>query len=309
LVAERIKDRKVLRLVSAFLRAGVVERHGGFAETLTGTPQGGVASPLLANIYLSALDRYFSGIWDSEMTPGWRKQQRRRRGLPNFRLVRYADDFVVLMHGTKSQAEALKEGIGQLLASRLKMTLSVDKTHITHIDDGFVFLGFHIQAKTRGDRRRIVLTIPAKPALASVMRKIKKLTGQGTTSLSLAEVLWTVNPVLRGWAAYFRYGASKKTFSYLGWYAWWRMILWIRRKHPKLTWKQLRRRYYGADRITEDGLVLYNPAKMRVKRYRFRGAQISTPYNIDEVDPTGARFRRTNHDDVAFVGRVSEYLT
>jgi RNA-directed DNA polymerase len=91
LVAERIKDRKVLRLVSAFLRAGVVERHGGFAETLTGTPQGGVASPLLANIYLSALDRYFSGIWDSEMTPGWRKQQRRRRGLPNFRLVRYAD--------------------------------------------------------------------------------------------------------------------------------------------------------------------------------------------------------------------------
>jgi RNA-directed DNA polymerase len=243
------------------------------------------------------------------MTPGWRKQQRRRRGLPNFRLVRYADDFVVLMHGTKSQAEALKEGIGQLLASRLKMTLSVDKTHITHIDDGFVFLGFHIQAKTRGDRRRIVLTIPAKPALASVMRKIKKLTGQGTTSLSLAEVLWTVNPVLRGWAAYFRYGASKKTFSYLGWFAWWRMILWIRRKHPKLTWKQLRRRYYGADRITEDGLVLYNPAKMRVKRYRFRGAQISTPYNIDEVDPTGARFRRTNHDDVAFVGRVSEYLT
>jgi RNA-directed DNA polymerase len=308
LVAERIKDRKVLRLVSVFLRAGVVERHGGFAETLTGTPQGGVASPLLANIYLSALDRHFSRIWDSEMTPGWRKQQRRRRGLPNFRLVRYADDFVVLVHGTKSQAEALKEEIGQLLASRLKMTLSVDKTHITHIDDGFVFLGFHIQAKTRGDRRRIVLTIPAKPALASVMRKIKKLTAQGTTSLSLAEVLWTVNPVLRGWAAYFRYGASKKTFSYLGWYAWWRMILWIRRKHPKLTWKQLRRRYYGADRITEDGLVLYNPAKMPVKRYRFRGAQISTPYNIDEVDPTGARFRRTNHDDVAFVGRVSEYL-
>ena len=308
LVAERIKDRKVLRLVSAFLRAGVVERHGGFAETLTGTPQGGVASPLLANIYLSTLDRHFSRIWDSEMTPGWRKQQRRRRGLPNFRLVRYADDFVVLVHGTKSQAEALKEEIGQLLASRLKMTLSVDKTHITHIDNGFVFLGFHIQAKTQGDRRRIVLTIPAKPALAAVMRKIKKLTAQGTTSLSLAEVLWTVNPVLRGWAAYFRYGASKKTFSYLGWYAWWRMILWIRRKHPKLTWKQLRRRYYGVDRITEDGLVLYNPAKMRVKRYRFRGAQISTPYNIDDVDPTGARFRRTNHDDVAFVGRVSEYL-
>jgi RNA-directed DNA polymerase len=86
------------------------------------------------------------------------------------------------------------------------------------------------------------------------------------------------------------------------------MLNWIRRKHRRLTWKQLRRRYCGADRITEDGLVLYSPAKMRVERYRFRGAQISTPYNIDVVDPAGARFRRTNHDDMGFVGQVSEYL-
>jgi RNA-directed DNA polymerase len=308
LVGERVKDRKVLRLVSGFLRAGVVELHGGFAETLTGTPQGGVASPLLTNIYLSVLDRHFAQVWDEQMSPPWRRQYRRRTGRPNYRLVRYADDFVVLVHGTRSEAEALKAEIGALLASRLKMTLSVEKTHITHIDDGFVFLGFHIQSKTRGDGRRAVLTIPAKQALASVMHKIKKLTARGTTSLSLAEVLRTVNPVLRGWAAYFRYGASKKTFSYLGWYAWWRLILWIRRKHPNLTWKQLRRRYYGADRIAEDGLVLYNPAKMRVERYRFRGAQISTPYNLDEVNPDGARFRRTSHDDVAFVGQVSEHL-
>jgi RNA-directed DNA polymerase len=215
----------------------------------------------------------------------------------------------VLVHGTQSEAEALRAEIGALLARKLRMTLSAEKTHITHIDDGFVFLGFHIQAKTRGNGGRVVLTIPAKHALAAVMRKIKQLTGRGTTSLSLAQVLWTVNPVLKGWAAYFRYGASKKTFSYLGWYAWWRMILWIRRKHPKLTWKQLRRRYYGADRIAADGIVLYNPAKMRVERYRFRGAQISTPFNIDEVDPAGARFRRTSHDHVAFVGQVSEYLT
>jgi RNA-directed DNA polymerase len=283
--------------------------HGGFAETLTGTPQGGVVSPLLANIYLSVLDRHFWRIWDEQMSPPWRRQYRRRTGRPNFRLVRYADDFVVLVHGTRSDAEALKTEISQLLAGKLKMTLSDEKTHITHLDDGFVFLGFHIQAKTRGDGRRVVLTIPAKHALASVMHKIKKLTVRTTTSLSLAEVLRTVNPVLRGWAAYFRYGASKKTFSYLGWYAWWRLIHWIRCKHPHLTWKQLRRRYYGADRIKEGDLVLYNPAKMRVERYRFRGAQISTPYNIDMIEPGGARFRRTGHDDVAFVGQVSELLT
>lgn len=181
LVAERVKDCKVLRLVSAFLRAGVVELHGEFAETLTGTPQGGVASPLLANVYLSVLDRHFSRIWNTEMNPGARRQARWRKGLPNYRLVRYADDFVVLVHGTKSEAETLKTEVGELLARKLKMTLSVEKTHITHIDDGFVFLGFHIQRRPFGDGRRAVLTIPSKAVLVSVMHKIKKLTGRSTT--------------------------------------------------------------------------------------------------------------------------------
>ncbi|MFF2620143.1 group II intron maturase-specific domain-containing protein [Kitasatospora sp. NPDC058046] len=214
----------------------------------------------------------------------------------------------MLVHGERSDAEAIRTEIAQMLAERLKMTLSVEKTHITHIDDGFVFLGFRIQRWQRGDGRRVVLTIPSKDALARVMHKIKEATRASTTSLRIGQVLRMINPVLRGWAAYFRYGASKKTFSYLGWYAWWRMIYWIRRKHPHMTWKQTRRRFYGADRICEDGLVLYNPAKTRVERYRFRGAQIATPYNIDEVDPSGARFRRTSHDDVAFVGQVSELV-
>ena len=309
LVAERVTDRKVLRLVRSFLRAGVVEQHGGFAASLTGTPQGGVISPLLANIYLSVLDRPFGQTWDTEMSPHWRRQNRRRRGLPNYRLVRYADDFVVLVHGTRSDAETLRSKIGELLSSKLGMTLSVEKTHITHLDDGFDFLGFRIQRRTGRDGRRVVLTIPAKHALAAVMHKIKKATGRGTTSLSLAQVLRKINPILRGWAAYFRYGASKKTFSYLGWYAWWRVLGWIRRKHPRWTWKQLRRRFYGADRIAAEGLTLYNPAKTRVERYRFRGAQIGTPYNIDEVTSDGAKFRRTNHDDVAFVGQVTELVT
>src|SRR6185312_10807008 len=96
LVAERVTDRKVLRLVRAFLRAGIVAQHGGFAASLTGTPQGGVASPLLTNIYLSVLDRHFQRVWERDMSPPWRRQHRRRKGLPNYRLVRFADDFVVL---------------------------------------------------------------------------------------------------------------------------------------------------------------------------------------------------------------------
>jgi RNA-directed DNA polymerase len=122
-------------------------------------------------------------------------------------------------------------------------------------------------------------------------------------------VLRVLNPILRGWAAYFKYAASKKTFAYLGYYTWWRVIAWLRRKHPKLTWKQIRRRFYGTDRIREGTMTLYNPAKMPVQRYAFRGAQISTPYNVDQVDAAGARFRATTHDDVAFVGRVSELVS
>ena len=287
LVRQRVRDRKVLHLVRAFLRAGVVEQQGGFAASLSGTPQGGIISPLLANIYLSVLDRHFERVWDEQMSPPHRRQQLRRKGRPTYRLVR-ADDFVVLVHGTRQHAEQLRTEIGELLARELNMTLSAEKTLVTHIDTGFDFLGFHIQRKPgRGDRI-VVTTFPSKRALAAVMYKIKRATGRGTTSIRLADVLRVVNPILRGWAAYFKYAAAKRTFAYLGYYAWWRVIGWLRRKHPKLTWKQIRRRFYGADRIREGTPSRYNPAKMRVQRYTFRGAQICTPYNIDQVDVAGS---------------------
>ena len=99
LVGDRVADRKVLRLVRAFLRAGVIEQHGGFAASLTGTPQGGIISPLLANIYLSVLDRAFQAAWDTDMASPRRRSRRRHKGLATYRLVRYSDDFVVLLKG------------------------------------------------------------------------------------------------------------------------------------------------------------------------------------------------------------------
>lgn len=82
------------------------------------------------------------------------------------------------------------------------------------------------------------------------------------------------------------------------------MTLWIRGKHSRMTWKRMRRRYFPADSIAGDGILPSNTAKTRVERLHFRGARISTPYSIDEVEPRGARFRRTTRDDVAFVGQV-----
>jgi len=305
LVERRIADRKVLRLIRAFLRAGVIEAHGGYAASLTGTPQGGIASPLLANVYLSEFDRHFQELWESTMSPRWRRQHRTRRGLPNYRMIRYADDWVVVLDGSRDDAEALRDEIAGMLADRLAMTLAMDKTLVTHVDAGFDFLGTHIRRVTRDDRRVVMLTFPSKASLTAVKHKIKQATGPGTTSLRLADVLRTVNPILRGWATYHRHGAAKRTFDYLGHYTWWRMIYWLRRKHPHMTWKQTRRRYYGAGRICEDGIVLYDPASMPIRRYLYRGERIETPYNVGMIE---ARLRGHRHDDVELVGRVSELI-
>ncbi|WP_232668289.1 hypothetical protein [Pseudonocardia sp. TRM90224] len=112
--------------------------------------------------------------------------------------MRFADDFVVLVHGTGSDARTLRAEIGELLGQQLKMTLSVEKTHITHIDDGFVFLGFRIQRRRRGDGRRVVLTIPSKRGLVGVMHKIKQATKTGT-SRTLGRGCGRSTRILRGW--------------------------------------------------------------------------------------------------------------
>ncbi len=105
----------------------------------------------------------------------------------------------------------------------------------------------------QGRRPLVELTYPSKAALAAVCHKIKRATGRGTTSLRLADVLGEVNPSFGPGLGTSANGVSKRTFNYLGYYAWWRMALWLRRKHPRLSCKQMRRRYFGADRVAEDG--------------------------------------------------------
>jgi len=106
-VRRRIGDKRVLRLVKAFLKSGILTEDGQTIGTKTGTPQGGILSPLLANIALSVLDEYFAEAWRSLGSAASRRS-RRSKGLPNYRLVRYADDFVVMVAGTKEHAEALR---------------------------------------------------------------------------------------------------------------------------------------------------------------------------------------------------------
>src|SRR5262249_49338435 len=133
-------DEKFLDLIWKFLRAGVMERKL-FKDTRLGTPQGGIVSPLLANVYLHELDKHMERYDLSRDERG----ERRRRGMGNFAYSRYADDFLILCNDTKEQALAMRQEVHDFLRNALRLTLSMEKTRVVHLNDGFNFLGFHLR--------------------------------------------------------------------------------------------------------------------------------------------------------------------
>jgi RNA-directed DNA polymerase len=289
-VRARIADKRVLGLVKAFLIAGILTEDGAVRGSKTGTPQGGILSPCLANIALSALDEHFAEAWETMMAGDNDRRRRRRRGEPLYRLVRYADDFVVLVSGTKAQAEALKIEVAAVL-STIGLRLAEEKTGVCHLNEGLDFLGFRIQRKRkRGSSKVFVYSWPCKKALASIMAKIKTITRQGTNQ-PLSDLLRQINAALRGWTVYFRHGCSKQTFGYLHRYTWLRVVGWLRRKHRRATWKSIRRRYLAtpAGLVPHDGgVVLFNAGAVPVTRYRYRGTKIPTPWT-ERTTTTTAR--------------------
>jgi RNA-directed DNA polymerase len=278
-VRDRIGDKRVLGLVKAFLRAGVLSEDGVTRDTKMGTPQGGILSPLLANIALSVLDDHFAEAWATFGKNQQARSYRRSKGLPTYRLVRYADDFVVLVAGTRAHTEALRDEVAAVL-STVGLRLSEDKTMTVHIDEGFDFLGFRIQRQTkRGTNKRFVYTWPSKKSLTSIKAKVKAITRQGTNN-PLSSLLRQLNGVLRGWTNYFRHGVSKATFAYLHQYTWLRVVGWLRRKHRRANWKWLRRRYLANRWWPEhDGVALFDCRAVPVTRYRYRGTVIPTPWS------------------------------
>ena len=277
-VRDRIGDKRVLGLVKAFLKSGILTEDARLIGTKTGTPQGGILSPLLANIALSVLDEYFVKAWESWGSPSARFV-RRSKGLATYRLIRYADDFVVMVFGTRAHAEGLREEVAAVLAP-MGLRLSEEKTTIVHIDEGFDFLGFHIQRRQQwGSNRRFIYTPPSRKAFASIKAKVKAITRQGT-HYPLADLLRQLNSALRGWTTYFRHGASAMAFGALNHYTWLRVTQWLRRKYQRASWKHLRRQHLGNGWWPEqDGVALFNSAAVAVTRYRFRGTRIPTPWD------------------------------
>ncbi len=226
-VRRRIGDKRVLSLVKAFHKAGILSEEGLNRETTTGTPQGGILSPLLANTALSVLDEHFARKWEA-LGPSWTRAKRRRAGEPTMKLIRYADDFVVMVHGTRDDAEALWDEVSSVLAS-MGLRLSEEKSRVCHIDEGFDFLGWRIQRRARRGQtgKTAIYTYPSKKALAAIKDKVRTLTRRAKHR-TLADLLRRLNPVLRGWCNYFRHGVCKRTFGYVDHFAFWRIVGWLK---------------------------------------------------------------------------------
>jgi RNA-directed DNA polymerase len=286
-VRARVKDKRVLALVKAFLKAGVLTELGEHQDTWTGTPQGGILSPLIFNVAMSALDEHLHRPWKpgGAMTADHQRARRRAKGLPNWRTVRYADDFVVLVHGTRADAETLREEVADVLAP-LGLRLSPAKTRIVHMSEAFDFLGFRIQWKRkRGTEKWHVYTFIADRPIRSLKNKIRALTNR-TSQQDLRSVLIRLNQIMRGWANYFKHAVCKHTLGNLAHFAWWRVIRWLRTLHH-WSWKDVRRAFTTSQGrwkpITAGGIELFNLEAVPVTRYRYRGSTIPSPWVLNHA--------------------------
>ena len=222
-VRERVSDRRIMKLLAGWLQAGVLA-EGSLLHPTAGTPQGGVISPLLANVVLNRLDQ----AWQSHR-------------LQLGELTRYADDLVILC-GSEDRAQAALAKLRELL-TELSLELATAKTRVVDCRtgaEGFDFLGYHFRwIPTRRDRsRKFAACWPSKAAVAAARERIRDLTPVSRTGLPAIMVAQDLNAFLRGWGAYFRYGNSTKVFKAIDRFVFERMARFIARKHGSRNWKR-----------------------------------------------------------------------
>jgi len=210
LVERRVGDVKVVRLIRAWLKAGVLE-EGRVTHPDRGSPQGGVVSPLLSNIMLHEVDRQWCR-GDGTMSH-------------SVVLVRYADDRVLLAR-TEPEARQAWERLQNQFAA-LRLVVNQEKSRLTTVGEGFAFLGFEF----RKPPRRLLYMWPRKKACQHIRDRVREVGRSFPSSASVGEVIRKLNPVLNGWCTYFRAGNSNRVFHAIDWAVLSELQLWLRRKH------------------------------------------------------------------------------
>ncbi len=219
-------------LIKQWLKAGYVEK-GVFHETEAGTPQGGVISPLLANIALHGMEEAL-GI----------KHRKRGELDSNRAVVRYADDFCVFCE-SQEDAQAVKRILTDWLSKR-GLVLSAEKTNIVHLTEGFNFLGFNIRLYRVSNTKTgwKLLTKPSKEAVQKHREKMKQ-EWEAVRGWKTEKILWKFNPIIRGWANYYRTGTAKETFNKLDDWMFYKEVRHVKRTHPHKPKQWQQRKYWG----------------------------------------------------------------
>ena len=238
-------------------------------------------SPLIFNVALTALDEHVMAPWKpgGTMSTNGKRAYRRSRGAPRWRIIRYCDDFVILVHGSREDTQALREDVARVLVP-MGLRLSPAKTQVVHMSDGFGFLGFRIRWKRkRGTGKWYVYTFIDDRPIRSLKAKIRALTHK-TPQQDLAYVLTRLGQIMRGWAMYFRHAVAKHTFSKLDSFTFWRLAHMLRARHG-WNWGQLRRHLTAATgrwQIAADGVEFFRIESVTASRYAYRGTKIPSPW-------------------------------
>jgi RNA-directed DNA polymerase len=234
-------------VIAKWLKAGFVDNNV-FEETEDGTPQGGIISPLLANIALHGMEKTL-GI---KYTPCKRTRGTTYENHSKYSLCRYADDFVVMCH-TKEEAENVRVLLAKYLSER-GLTLADDKTKITHVEEGFDFLGFNVRRYNvtifkKGQQPqpgKKLLIKPSNDSVKTLRAKIKDefARARGTNAQAL---IGRLNPIVQGTANYWKTQVAKEIFKDIDFYLWTKTKRWIIRLHPRKNWDWIKERYFKPD--------------------------------------------------------------
>jgi len=261
-VKKRIADKNIHELLWKFLRAGVMYK-GSINETLTGTPQGGIISPLLANLYLDQLDKYMESI--SLNLTMYQRRRRRVKGKGNFLYVRYADDFVVLCNGTKAETLAMKEELRGFLSTKGLM-LSEEKTKVTHITEGFQFLGYRIIREIGSNGKMVAKVEIPERAMQRFQHTMRRILAPNTHNDTTKAKIHAANRVIRGWCQYYRVTNSPSIpFKKLNNEIFWEMAHWLGRKY-RLSMTAVMQKYRkGSNTLGTKTATLVMPTDVKAK--------------------------------------------